>query len=173
MLNMKTYTKKNFKYWTAKKLNKHSKTIWLGIAVLIVWFIFYGLLFKLGEQYNSGKLVSPLTGIMVTQVYASELRKEDTKAWKMYQWMRKVESSYGTQGLAVTCKKKGMINEVGWGGTKGICFKSEWDQELTTMQYIEKRLNQGWTESQVKCYWNTGTKLSNCAYSLEDLANAK
>lgn len=68
----KTYLKKSHIYWTAKKLNKHSLNVWYFIANIIIWTIFYSLLFKLGEQYNSGKLISPLTGIKVTQVYASE-----------------------------------------------------------------------------------------------------
>lgn len=169
---MKTYTKKNLKYWTAKKLNKHSLNIWYFIAFLMIVFMFYGLLCKLGEQYNSGKLVSPLVSNPVTQVYASELKKEDTKAWKIYQYIRWVESNNGTKGLAVTCKSKNGVNEIGYLPVKGFCFKSEWDQELTVMQYIEKRLNNGWTEDQVKCFYNSGSKLSTCAYSRGDLSNA-
>lgn len=163
------YIKKKFSYWTVKKLNKYSMRIWyliaLSMALVTAWAV-------INRQVNKNPLISPLTSIVVAPVYANEIPKESTKAWKIYQWMRKVESSYGTQGLAVTCAKKGMINHVGFKALQGYCFKSEWDQELTTMQYIEKRLNSGWTEDEVKCYWNGFGKVDGCHYSREELSKA-
>lgn len=167
----KTYIKRNFKYWTAKKLNKHSMKIWYFVAVCMalvtVWAV-------INRQVNSGELVSPLVTNVVSPVYAKEeLRKESTKAWKVYQWIRKVESTYGTQGLAVTCAKKGKFNEVGFRALQGYCFNNERDQETTLMQYIESKLNNGWTEDEVKCFYNGFGKVDGCYYSREDLINSK
>lgn len=166
----KTYIKHNFKYWTVKKLNKHSLKFWYFLiacmALITVWAV-------INRQVNKGGLVDPRVSHVVTQVMASELKKESTRAWKMYQEIRWLESNNGTKGLAVTCKNKGGVNEVGFLPYKGFCFKSEWDQELTVMNYIEKRLNNGWTINEVKCYWNEGVKRNNCPYALNDLANSK
>lgn len=170
MLNMKTYTKKNFKYWTAKKLNKHSLTIYKSIIILMALFTLWA---YINREVNKGGLVDPRVSHVVHQVMASEgLRKESTRSWKMYQYIRFVESNNGTKGLAVTCKNKGKINEVGFRALSGYCFNNERDQETTVMQYIESRLNSGWTESEILCFYNSGKKLSTCPYSLGDLSNA-
>lgn len=165
----KTYIKRNFKYWTVKKLNKHSMKFWYFLiacmALVTVWAV-------INRQVNKGGLVSPLVSI-VEPVYAKEeLRKESTKAWKMYQYIRWGESNNGTKGLAVTCKSKGKVNEVGFRALSGYCFNNERDQETTVMQYIESRLNSGWTEAEVYCFYNSGRKVNGCAYSRGDLLNA-
>lgn len=166
----KTYIKRNFKYWTVKKLNKHSMKFWYFLiacmALVTVWAV-------INRQVNKGGLISPLVTNVVHPVYAKEeLRKESTKAWKMYQYIRWVESNNGTKGLAVTCKNKGKINEVGFRALSGYCFNNERDQETTVMQYIESRLNSGWTEAEVYCFYNSGKKVNGCAYSRGDLSNA-
>ena len=169
---MKTYTKKNFKYWTAKKLNKHSMTIWLGIAAFIVWFMFYALLFKIGEQMNSGKLISPLTGIKVTQVYANEIPKEKTRWFRLYKFVRWVESNDGTKGLASTCKYKGMVNSIGYRALEGFCFNSQEEEEITFSNWVNKRWNNGMTERALLCQYNTGRATEHCPYVNNDLKNA-
>ncbi len=165
----KQYIKHNFKYWTAKKLNKHSLTIYKSIIILMALFTLWA---YINRQVNKEGLIDPRVSHVVTQVYASELRKEDTKAWKMYQYIRFVESNNGTKGLAVTCKNKGKANEVGFRALSGYCFNNERDQETTVMQYIEGRLNSGWTENEVYCFYNAGRKVDGCAYSKGDLKNA-
>lgn len=164
------YKKRNFKYWTAKKLNKYSMQIWMGIIILMSLFT----LWALARHYTDSLPKADPRVSMIPQVQASEveLRKESTRAWRLYQKIRWNESNNGTRGLAVTCKGKGEINEIGWLPYKGFCFKSDWEQELTAMQYIEKKLNNGWTEDSVLCYWNTGKVLSTCPYSRGDLKNA-
>lgn len=166
----RVYIKKSHRYWTAKKLNKHSQKIWITIialmALVTVWAV-------INREVNKVGLVSPLVNLPhVNQVQASELRKEDTKPWKMYQKIRWVESNNGTKGLAVTCKNKGKINEIGFRALQGYCFNNERDQETTIMQYIEYKLNRGWTESEVYCFFNTGKKTKTCPYALNDLSNA-
>lgn len=163
------YLKKNFKFWTVKKLDKHSLNIWYLIYILMSLVLLWALINK---AVNSASLISPVALYIPKPVYASELKKEDTRAWKLYQRIRWIESNNGTKGLAVTCKNKGGFNEVGYLPYKGFCFKSEWEQELTTMQYIENKLNNGWTENNILCFWNTGKRLSSCAYSNGDLKNA-
>lgn len=168
-MKKQTYLKKNHAYWLAKKLNKHSLKFWYFLiacmALVTVWSV-------INRQVNKGRLISPLVSI-VEPVYAKEeLRKESTKSWKMYQYIRWVESNNGTKGLAVTCKNKGKVNEVGFRALSGYCFNNERDQETTVMQYIETRLNSGWTEAEVYCFYNSGKKVNGCAYSNGDLLNA-
>jgi hypothetical protein len=99
--------------------------------------------------------------------------KTTTKSWEIYQLIRRYESSNGTKGLAVTCKNKGMVNEVGWKAHQRYCFRSEEEQEITIMQYFQKRLNVlGWTVSEAMCYYNTGKKQKSCAYSIGNLVEA-
>jgi len=164
------YLKQNFRFWSVKKINKYSEKIWYSVIILMTLTV----LWALARNYTDNLPKADPRVSMIPQVQASEveLRKEDTKAWKMYQRIRWVESNNGTKGLAVTCKNKGMINETGYRALQGFCFKSDWDQELTIMQYIEKRLNAGWTQNEVYCFFNTGKKLLSCAYSNGDLANA-
>ena len=129
----------------------------------------------INRQVNKGGLVDPRVSHVVPQVMASEtneIKKEDTKAWKMYQQIRINESSQGTRGLAVTCKNKGMHNDTGWKALEGFCFKSQFEEELTIMQYIEKRLNNGWTQDQVYCYFNSGSIVDGCYYSRGELSKA-
>lgn len=168
-MKKQTYLKKNHAYWLAKKLNKHSLKFWYFLiacmALVTVWAV-------INRQVNKGGLISPLVSI-VEPVYAKEeLRKESTISWKMYQYIRWVESNNGTKGLAVTCKNKGKVNEVGFRALSGYCFNNERDQETTVMQYIESRLNLGWTEAEVYCFYNSGRKVNGCAYSRGDLLNA-
>lgn len=165
----RTYIKKSHKYWNMKKINKHSRKIWYFVAVLMALITVWAVI---NRQVNKGELISPLVSI-VEPVYAKEeLRKESTKAWKMYQYIRWVESNNGTKGLAVTCANKGKINEVGFRALSGYCFNNERDQETTVMQYIETRLNNGWTEAEVYCFYNSGKKVNGCAYSRGDLLNS-
>lgn len=76
----KTYIKRNFKYWTAKKLNKHSMKIWYFVAVCMalvtVWAV-------INRQVNSGELVDPRVSHVVPQVMASEvvISCEDPKGY--------------------------------------------------------------------------------------------
>jgi hypothetical protein len=136
------------------------------MALVTVWAV-------INREVNKNPLISPLVSLPhVNQVQASELRKEDTTAWKIYQRIRWIESNNGTKGLAVTCQNKGKVNEVGFRALQGFCFNNLRDQETTVMQYIETRLNTGWTEAEVLCYWNGFGKVNGCAYSRGDLKNA-
>lgn len=114
--------------------------------------------------------------IEVEKVEAKEstiIDKTTTKSWEIYQLIRRYESSNGTKGLAVTCKNKGMINEVGWRAHERFCFTSEEAQEITIIQYFQKRLNVlGWTVSEAMCYYNTGKRQPSCAYSIGNLVEA-
>lgn len=64
----RTYLKKSFRYWTVKKLNKHSMKFWYFLiacmALVTVWAV-------INRQVNKGGLVSPLVNI-VEPIYAKE-----------------------------------------------------------------------------------------------------
>lgn len=125
---------------------------------------------------NKEELVSPLKGVeslVVKPVYANEIKKEDTRWYRLYKKVRWYESNNGTKGLAVTCKSKGKVNEIGYLPYKGFCFNSISEQELTFANWINNRHNKnGWTDGQLLCFYNTGMLMKTCAYSEGRLGEA-
>lgn len=76
-----TYIKRNLKYWTVKKLNKHSMKFWYFLiacmALITVWAV-------INRQVNKGGLVDPRVSHVVTQVMANEpvvISCEDPKGY--------------------------------------------------------------------------------------------
>lgn len=67
----KQYIKSNFKYWTAKKLNKYSMRIWYSIAILMGIVVAWAVI---NNIVNSGDLVSPAVkeSFTVKQLEAKE-----------------------------------------------------------------------------------------------------
>lgn len=65
----KQYIKHNFKYWTAKKLNKHSLTIYKSIIIIMALFTLWA---YINRQVNKGGLIDPRVSHVVPQVMASE-----------------------------------------------------------------------------------------------------
>jgi len=166
----------------AKKTNwfkKYRKSTWKASCQPISTFWGYLFLLILAglliwaniAKEQSKPLISPIA-VGVMPVYANEIRKEDTKSWRLYQLVRRYESNNGTMGLAVTCSKIGKINEVGYLPVKGFCFDSESDQEITVMRWFQKKLNNGWTIEEALCQYNTGKKQPSCAYSIGKLSEA-
>jgi hypothetical protein len=68
------------------------------------------------------------------------IKKEDTTQEKIYQFIRMKESTNGQYGLAVTCAKKGLVNEVGWRNKESFCFNSAEDQEISVKQWLTKKI---------------------------------
>ena len=122
-------------------------------------------------------LVSP--AVDIPAAYAQELlktteiKKEDTRWFRLFKTIRWYESNNGTRGLAVTCKNKGKINEIGYLPYSGYCFDNESEQETTIANWMNKRINfDGLTDSQLLCLWNTGKAYTSCAYSRGQLDRA-
>lgn len=169
------------KIFKSEYIRKTTDNRWVLVYVLtafIAGMMTVGLFLKAYTFFtsiNSQALLSPIEGIeLIKPVYANEIKKEDTRWWRLYQLIRKQESNYGKMGLAVTCAKKGMINEVGYLPVKGFCFKSEWDQESTVANWINKRATyDGMTDHQLLCMWNEGKLKNTCAYAKGDLKNSK
>jgi hypothetical protein len=165
----RVYLKKDHKYWSMKKINKYSMHLWyfiaLSMALITSWAV-------INRQVNKNPLVSPLTGNLVTPVHASEIPKEQTRWYRLYKFVRWVESNDGTKGLAVTCKSKGMYNDIGFLPVKGFCFKTIEEQELTFANWVNRKYNNGLTENQLLCLYNEGVARDNCPYINNDLKNA-
>ena len=66
---MRTYVKKNHKYWNMKKISKHSGKVWRVLIILMSLFVIYALT---SRWVNRDPLVSPVVLNPVTQVMASE-----------------------------------------------------------------------------------------------------
>ena len=88
-------------------------------------------------------LLSPLDGLeslVVGKVYANEVPDDKSLLHKLYLYVRWNESNDGTKGLAVTCRDKGGVNDVGYILYKGFCFNSLKEQEITVKQWFAKRI---------------------------------
>jgi len=87
---------------------------------------------------------------------------------RLYQSVRTMESGKGTNNNPVAlhnqCKAKGMINEIGYLATPTYCFDDAEHQKLTFSRWIMKR--EKMTDAQLLCYWNTGTLVNSCRYSI-------
>jgi hypothetical protein len=123
----------------------NQKLILLIIIEIIISFIFLSLGYLWGMLY-----IDKITDIqkqeqirLLEKVKSKEstvIKKEDTAQHKIYQYIRMKESTNGKYGLAVTCAKKGMVNEVGWRNREGFCFNSQEDQEITVKQWLTKKI---------------------------------
>lgn len=135
--SVRVYVKKNHKFWNMKKINKHSMKIWKTILILMGLVVLYALI---ARYVNRMPLISPLvSGPM--PVYANENPEPINRINVIYNFVRWNESNGGTKGLAVTCAKKGKINEVGYLPIKGYCFDNATDQEVTIKRWFEKHMN--------------------------------
>ena len=67
---MRTYVKKDHKYWSMKKINKHSMVFWYTIICLMTMLVVYG---AIKASLKATTLISPLViGPVAKPVYASE-----------------------------------------------------------------------------------------------------
>ena len=80
--------------------------------------------------------------------------------------VRELESNRGKNpnGLHVTCREKGMWNEVGYRAREGYCFKDEYSGTETTKAWFKKRMDKGYTEGEALCEWNVGIRTERCDY---------
>lgn len=163
-INTLKYRRQNFKY-----LNVYSKT-GLFLLFLLLSLVIIGSIVRASRMLPKAPMISPVVNEPVSNV----IPKEQTRWFRLYTLVRWYESNNGKKGLAVTCAKKGMVNEIGYLPYKGFCFQNKWDQELTFANWINKRYNyDGLTESQLLCLWNTGKAYKSCHYSNGNLAKAK
>ena len=126
--------------------------IWLAFLLLALFLVAYNAFRGVNQP-----LISPIEGIsVVSPAYANEIKKEDSNWWRIYQRVRWLESNNGTKGLAVTCSKKGLINEIGYLPYKGYCFNNRAEQELTFSRWITKRLNAGMSEEEALRIYSGG-----------------
>lgn len=66
---MRTYVKKNHKFWNMKKINSHSVTVWKVILTLMALMVIWAVINK---WVNRNPLISPLVLNPVKQVQAKE-----------------------------------------------------------------------------------------------------
>jgi hypothetical protein len=79
--------------------------------------------------------------------------------------IRILESNNGLapSGYHMVCRDKGMVNNVGYGLSEGICFKDEDEEILTLSRWFTKRLKTMDLATAI-CLYNTGTAQPNCKY---------
>jgi hypothetical protein len=125
----------------------NKKIISLVILAIVISFIFlsWGYLWcrlyinRLNDIQRQEQ-IKLLEKVELRQKQSTVLRKEDTAQEKIYQFIRMKESTNGQYGLAITCAKKGLINEVGWRNKESFCFNSAEDQEISVKQWLTKKI---------------------------------
>ena len=171
--------KKIFKKEYVRRTTDNKWVLVYILTAFLVGLLTAGTFIKAFDYFRSinqpTELLSPLSDILPPPtVLANEIKKEDTRWWRLYKIVRLQESSNGSRGLAVTCKKNGMVNDIGYLPYKGFCFPTLGDQEMTFANWINKRFNyDGLTENQLLCLWNTGKPYKTCANSQGNLSKAK
>ena len=87
----------------------------------------------------------------------------------------KQESSRGADktqnSLHMSCRAKGMYNEIGYNPQDKYCFRDEEEARLFVSLYLKRNCS-GATLDQCLCYWNKGSKDDSCAYSKGNLSEA-
>ena len=147
------------KIFKKEYIRKTTDNKWLLVYILTAFMaglLTAGVFIKSYSYFTSinkpQALLSPLDGLeslVVGKVYANEIKKEDTNWWRIYQRVRWLESNGGTKGLAVTCRRKRMVNSIGYMGEKGFCFSSQAEEELTFARWMTKHITfEGMTEDQ-------------------------
>ena len=116
-------------------------------------------------KFNGSEFISPQPLDELNIVKPVEAKEKPSKPTydidAIVSKVRVLESSNGTAGLALTCKKLGMSNEYGYAPPK--CYDSH--EQLTQIVYnwFDKRLdNMGLAGS--LCYYNKGLLLDDCEY---------
>ena len=118
-------------------------------------------------------LLSPVatqSSVLRTDVKAVEgtsIPDEESRTHYLYKHIHAKESNSGKapQGLHTTCRAKGMANEWGYLPKPGYCFPTFEQGVITVKTWIGKRINLGWSDAEILCYYNQGIKTNNCSYA--------
>lgn len=113
------------------------------------------------------RLISPIAP-------KAEPTVDQVKLGLIYIKIRYIESRAGMNRNDLTathvyCQALGKVNEVGYfpESNRHYCFADESEQELTLKRWFTKRLQNGYTEDEALCEYNTGTRQPMCKYSIE------
>lgn len=108
---------------------------------------------------------TPKKRSFIPQVEAEEIEILHTD---IYDKVSMLESGRGTNlsGKHGKCVAQGKTNSIGYAPHLGYCFDSKTDEMIALGKWFQKRFDEGLTLDQALCYWNTGHKLSECAYSI-------
>jgi len=128
------------------------------------------------------ELLSPIatqSAMVATVVLAAEPTQAPLKGSRtdaIFDVIHYNESNYGKApaGHHMDCRARGKVNEWGWfpGGDRDFCFNSFEEGAITIKQWITKRINLGWSNSKILCFYNTGNQINTCAYALGNLSDA-
>lgn len=125
-------------------------TVMVATVNILCWMVYSAF-----KGINQDPIITPLS--FVSPAYADEIPKEQTRWYRLYTRVRRLESSNGTKGLAVTCKKKGKVNEIGYLPVKGYCFPSREAQELEFARWISNHITvQGMSEDKALLHYSAG-----------------
>lgn len=106
---------------------------------------------------------------LIPSAMAQEVREIDYKNLAQFIHFRESNSGTAPKGHHVTCRNKGLWNEIGYAPQQGFCFESEeagmakldsWLKENVSALGISKSL----------CKYNSGKALADCQYYQDYLA---
>lgn len=138
-----------------------------GISWTVVYYegrVFYQEAFKMRSEtiiiYNELKTNKAEASTKVEEKIA-EISKQD-HIILLRRAIYQLESSSGTKGTDQGCKAKGLVN--GYGLNPGSCYKSQEEVAGLVEHWIQRHIDEGMTDAQLLCHYNTGTPSDDCEY---------
>jgi hypothetical protein len=143
----------------------------LAVAIVITEFVIAGAIVIVSNYNYFGLLDSKTVYIEVSHAQNAPERTElpqdevlDIKAISDTIWL--LESSRGQHNYS-KCEAVGKINGIGWsidGTGKYTCFNNHEEEMVVLGKWIQDKINKGFSEKELLCYYNTGKVSSTCNY---------
>ena len=152
----------------SQKLHKEAQKI--ALAVVIAEFIAVGSWYLAEKQGILGFLQPKMVIIEVAKpAEAKETGLKQPKNARIEAIADKIwllESSKGVNNYS-KCKAQGKINGIGYGiyDNHWICFDSHEEEMRVLRNWIRDKEQQGMSENELLCYYNTGAKQEDCEYA--------
>lgn len=120
-----------------------------------------------GQFYEvSGVGVQALTHVTTEQMWPGKPQAVPALIGKMTDYIHRKESSAGKHNYS-KCAQQGKFNEYGYaipGNGKYACYNTQEENRLAVEGWIQDKLDRGFTEKELLCYYNTGKRSADCPY---------
>lgn len=123
------------------------------------------------EATKSGKLVTPtkkpIKRSFVPQVQAAETERVEILHSNIVDiiWLLETTRGKATSGRHITCRNKGMWNELGFAVSVAHCFTSKDEGFARVGSWIQEKYDKGYTTKEAMCMYNIGIKTEDCSYA--------
>jgi hypothetical protein len=156
--------KAQFKLFCAKA-NKEIKK--LAVAIVLTEFVLAGVVAIVANYNYFGLLDTKTVYIEIARAQEAPKLPQDevSEVKRIADTIWNLESTRGQHNYS-KCEAIGKTNQIGYGIYNGkyMCFENHAEEMKTLENWIQKKLDSGMTENQLKCLYNTGNKTDSCDY---------